>query len=203
MFFWRNRETTKSEKIAPPGWQSLTKAYRPVMASVKKWLQKWGKSKVVSWKIPPNEGFKGKIINLNGGFSRPCLPKGQSFFFAVLSRIKYGIWCCQEIHSSHVPGLENCSSDIDLRFPWIFPISWWGHKRRAGDFVWNSEKDDLKFRHLFVTVETSWTSWKIFVYLRCFFPVCPTFIAVVAGSHAAQPWDPSEYVGQTLQVRSW
>ena len=33
MVLWWNRETTKSEKIAP-GSQSLTKAYRPVMASV-------------------------------------------------------------------------------------------------------------------------------------------------------------------------
>ena len=32
MFFWWNRETTKSGKTAP-GSQSLTKAYRPVMAS--------------------------------------------------------------------------------------------------------------------------------------------------------------------------
>ena len=48
-----------------------------------------GKSKV-SWKIPPNEGFKGKI-KLNGGFSRPSLPKGQSFFFGS-SESKYGIW---------------------------------------------------------------------------------------------------------------
>ena len=54
-------------------------------------------------------------------------------------------------------GLEN--GDIDLRFPWIFHflVHRWGHKRRAGDFVWNSsEKDDLKFRHLFMSVETSW-----------------------------------------------
>ena len=157
MVFWRNRETTKSEKTAP-GSQSLTKAYRPVMASVlKKMIPKTGKSKV-GWKIPPYEGFKGKIIKLNSGFSsKPCLPKGQSFFFGS-SESKYGIWCCQEIHSSHVPGLEN--GDIDLRFPWIFPISWWGHKRRAGDFIWNSsEKDDLKFRHLF------YDSWNILEHL--------------------------------------
>jgi hypothetical protein len=73
MVFWRNRETTKSEKTAP-GSQSLTKAHRPVIAS-----------EVVSWNIPPNEGFKGQI-KLNGGFSRPSLPKGQSFFLAVLSQ---------------------------------------------------------------------------------------------------------------------
>ena len=83
-------------------------------------------------------------------------------------------------------GLEN--GDIDLRFPWIFHflVHRWGHKRRAGDFVWNSsEKDDLKFRHLFLCqLKHLETSWKIFVY-HVFFHVCPTFIALVAGSHAA------------------
>ena len=93
-FFWRwNWEVTKSEKTAP-GSQSLTKAYRPVMASVKKMVPKMGKSKV-SWKIPPNEGFKGKI-KLNGGFSRPSLPKGQSFFFGSSQNMGFG---GQEIHS--------------------------------------------------------------------------------------------------------
>ena len=37
----------------------------------------------------------------------------------------------QEIHSSHVPGLEN--GDIDLRFP-CFP-DLVRYKRRAGDFI--------------------------------------------------------------------
>jgi hypothetical protein len=56
------------------------------MASVEKMIPKMGKSKVVSWNIPPNEGFEGKIIKLNSGFSsKTCLPKGQSFFFVVLS----------------------------------------------------------------------------------------------------------------------
>ena len=158
-----------------------------------------GKSKV-GWNIPPHEGFKGKIIKLNSGFSsKPCLPKGQSFFLQFWVKIwdlvlpgdpqQPCAWLRERWH-------HRSSFPID-----DFSISWWGHNKRraAGDFVWNSEKDDLKFRHLFVTVETSWNILEdIFVYHVVFFHVCSTFIAVVAGSHAAQPWDPSEYVGQTL-----
>jgi len=116
--------------------------------------------------------------------------KGSIVLFGS-SESKYGIWCCQEIHSSHVPGLEN-GDIIDLRFPSI-PISWWGHNKRraAGDFVWNSDIFLCQLKHLE-------TSWNIFVYHVVSFHACSTFIAVVAGSHAAQPWDPSEYVGQTL-----
>ena len=90
--------------------------------------------------------------------------KGSIVLFGS-SESKYGIWCCQEIHSSHVPGLEN--GDIDLRFP-CFP-DLVRYKRRAGDFIWNSsEKDDLKFRHLFMSVETSWNILEDLCLPRCF-----------------------------------
>ena len=153
---------------------------------------KMGKSKV-GWKIPPNEGFKGKI-KLNGGFLRPSLPKGQSFFFGS-SESKYGIWWPGDPQPC---GLEN--GDIDFRFP-CFP-DLVRYKRRAGDIVWNSsEKDDLKFRHLFVTVETSWNILE---------DLClPRFFSRLSYFHSRRRRKPRgtalglQRVGQTLQVRSW
>ena len=68
---------------------------------------------------------------------------------------KIWVWCCREIHSSHVPGLEN-GDIIDLRFPSI-PISWWGHNKRraAGDFVWNSDIFLWQLKHLETSLFTT------------------------------------------------
>ena len=122
MVFWRNRETVKP--------LSLRRLPLDLKASPKLTDRSWpqseknGQNEEINGELEHptkddimiNEGFKGKIIKLNSGFSsKPCLPKGQSFFLAVLSQ-NMGY---QEIHS-HVPGLENCSGDIDLRFPWMF-----------------------------------------------------------------------------------
>ena len=167
-----------------------------MIASVKKWLQKWGNQR---WAGKSHQmKVKGKI-KLNGGFSRPSLPKGQSFFFGS-SESKYGIWwpgdpqqpCAwlrERWHRSSFPmdfpslgevirDVQETSSEIQKKM------------------TWNSDIFLCQLKHL-------GTSWKIFVYHVVFFSRVFTFIAVVAGSHGAQPWDSREYLGQTLQVRSW
>ena len=126
----------------------------------------------------------------------------QRVFFAVLSTwTKYNIlgvypwyiggarrstamWLRERWHRSPFPmfsrlgevmrDVQETSSEIHLK-----------------KMTWNSDIFLCQLKHL-------GTSWKIFVYHVVFFHVCSTFIAVVAGSHGAQPWDSREYVGQTL-----
>ena len=178
--FWRwNRETTKSEKTAPPGSQSLTKAYRPVMASVlKKTVPKMGKSKA-SWNIPPNEGFKGKI-KLNGGFLRPSLPKGQSFFFGS-SESKYGIWWPGDPQQPCAWLRERWHrSSFPMDFPFLGEVitrdvlqETSSEIQHLKKMTWNSDIFLRQLKHLEASLFTT-----------LFFAVCPTFITVVAGSHS-------------------
>ena len=132
-----------SPKLTDRSWPQSEKKWA-------KWGNQWWAGASHQMKV-----FKGKI-KLNGGFSRPCLPRGQSVFFGSHKK-----WHLVYIHGISVVARRSTAMWLRERwhrssFPMDFSISWWGHERRAGDFVWNSEKDDLKFRHLFVTVETSW-----------------------------------------------
>ena len=169
-FFWRwNWEVTaKSEKTAP-GSQSLTKKLTD-----RSWPQsekngsKNEEIKGGELEHPTKWGFKGKIKTKWRIFETiftKGYPKGSIVLFDS-SESKYGIWCCQG--DPQPCGLEN--GDIDLRFPWIFHflVHRWGHKRRAGDFVWNSsEKDDLKIQTSF------YVSWNILKHLgRSLFTTC-------------------------------
>ena len=122
--------------------------------------------------------LKGRSIKLNGRFSRPCL----RVFFAVLSTwTKYIIL---GIYPWYIGGARR-STAMWLRERWHrspFPMF-----SRLGEVIRDVQETSSEIWKRWPEIQTSFCdSWNILKHLcllRCF-PVCPTFIAVVAGSHS-------------------